>query len=348
MSKWTRALYAPKADALIWRRSQLPTTSLYFLNACEDLITDKEREGAIQQIGANTFRTPYANLVIRQDLPEVIGKVLNDRARRLVYLLDDNVDAYATEAGLPEGYRRRLEDRWYRCFRPLLRKADIIIGASDYLCAHLNQYGPTERVDPVWHSDLVDSLADKLARPGDGTTRVAFLGTGSHGSELAFIMPALARLLSEQQGIDLKLPADSVLPRVISGNDRVQLRWPVPWPTYQERMLTEHYDICLYPSLNTPFAAGRSRNKLTEQVLTGAYGLFSDSWTHAGTVAASGAGGLVPNDPDAWYEAIGAALGGLTEWRGRAAETVESIRELNNPAPLRALWQRVLGPKSGL
>ena len=163
MSRLVSLVYQGKPDSLLWRRSLIPTTSLYLLNSCGDLIAEKSKEGRIQQVGANSFRTGSANIVIRQDLPEVVAAALNDRNRRLIYVLDDNVGAHASDAGLPAKYRKRLEGRWQSTFLPLLRRADRIIVCSDYLSNHLSGFGKTVRADPVWHPDLVEGMESRLA-----------------------------------------------------------------------------------------------------------------------------------------------------------------------------------------
>lgn len=348
MSRLVSLVYQGKPDSLLWRRTLLPTTALYFLNSYGDQVAEKAKDGMVEQLGANTFRTGSANLVIRQDLPEVVSAALGDRTRRLIYLIDDNVGAHASDTGLPENYRRRLADRWTRTFLPALRRADQVVVCSDYLKHHLSGFGPSTRMDPIWDASLLDGLSQKLAAPAvPGIVRVAFLGTGSHQAELAFLVPVFVALLAARADTELTLPAGTNWPAALSDHPRVRLRWPVPWFEYERRLVQERYDLCLYPSLDAPFAAGRSRNKLTEQALTGAFGLFSESWSHAGSVLEAGAGGLARNTVEAWVEASLQAIERLPDWRADADRVAAAIASLNDPAPQRALWQRLLGPASG-
>lgn len=348
MSRLVSLVYQGRPDSLLWRRSLIPTTSLYFLNSCGDLVSEKEEDGRIQQFGANAFRTPKTNLIIRQDLPEIIASALNDRKRRLVYLLDDNVGAYASDAGLPSGYRKRLEERWRTAFLPLLRRAGRIVVCSGYLLHHVRQYGTTVRADPVWPAGLLEGLADRLSAPAaQGMVQVAYLGTGSHQAELAFLMPVLLHLLRRRDDVMLTLPAGSEWPGEIADHPRVRMRWPVPWFQYGEQLAGERYDICLYPALDTPFAAGRSHNKVTEQALTGAFGIFSATWSHASVVQASGAGALAVNTVEDWVDAVDQAIAGLPAWRGNAIRIAGAIRALNDPAGQREMWRGLLGLDAG-
>ncbi len=343
MSRLVSLVYQGRPDSLLWRRSVIPTTTLYFLNSCGDLVSEKAEEGRIQQFGANAFRTTKANLIIRQDLPEIIASAMTDRTRRLIYLLDDNVGAYASDAGLPAGYRKRLDARWRTTFQPMLRRASRIVVCSNYLQHHLKRYSTTVRTDPVWHAGLMEGLAERLATPASpGMVQVAYLGTGSHQAELAFLMPVLLHLLRHRDDVMLTLPAGSEWPAEIADHPRVQMRWPVPWFQYGEQLAGERYDICLYPALDTPFAAGRSHNKVTEQALTGAFGLFSNTWSHVPVVLASGAGALVTNTVEAWIEAIDRAIAGLPAWRENAVGTAGAIREMNDPAGQREMWRELL------
>jgi hypothetical protein len=345
MSKWYRVFYQPRPDALLWRRSVLPTTALYFLNSCADWLHGEPDDGpSVEQIGANTFRTSHANLVIRQDLPEALAKAINDRNRRLVYLIDDHVGACASDAGLPENYRRRLSERWQKVFLPLLRRADAIVVCSDYLLHHLRSYAPTVRADPVWDVRLLRDLERKMSvSVMADEVHVAVLGTASHQAGLGFLVPILSSLLARRSDVRLTLPAATNWPDVLAQAPRVSLRWPVPWAEYEERLAHERYDLCLYPSLDSPFAAARSRNKLTEQAITGACGVFSASWPHAPDVVSSGAGTLACNDETAWGEAILAAIEGLQAWRANAAGPAAAIRALNDPGPQKAMWRQLLG-----
>ena len=349
MSKLRKAVYLTRPDTLLWRRSLLPTTALYFLNSYADEVAEKAKDGKVLQLGANTFRTGNANLVIRQDLPEVVAAALIDRTRRFVYLIDDNVGAYASDSGLPENYRKRLADRWTRSFQPSLRRADQIVVSSDYLFHHLKTYGPTVRMDPIWDQRLFEGLRQRLAKPASrGSVQVAYLGTGSHDAALAFLVPVFIALLDARSDIELTLPAGTQWPSILVDHPRVRRRWPVPWFEYEERLVAESYDLCLYPSLDTPFAAGRSVNKLTEQALTGALGLFSENWSHADTVMATGAGVLAQNTVECWIDAALQAIDYLPEWRETASAVTAAIRDLNDPARQYAQWQRLLGPELGL
>lgn len=347
MSRLVNLVYQGRPDSLLWRRSLLPTTALYFLNSYGAQVSEKAKEGLVQQVGANTFRTGSATLLIRQDLPEVVASALSDRTRRLIYLIDDNVGTYASDPGIPENYRKRLADRWERTFQPALRRADRIVVCSNYLEHHLSRFGTTVRMDPVWDQRLFGGLARKLSAPAmRGTVQAAYLGTGSHQAELAFLVPVFVALLAARPDIELTLPAGTKWPDALNNHPRVRARWPVPWFDYEDRLMGEHFDLCFYPSLDTPFAAGRSLNKLTEQALTGAFGLFSESWSHAGAVLATGAGGVARNTVEGWVEASLQAIERLHEWRANASAFAAAITAMNDPEPQRALWKRLLGPAS--
>ena len=331
-----------RAEAVVWRRLHTPTTSLYFINACGQQVQAKRSDGGYEQIGPNCFRTDFANLIIRQDLPEVIGPILADRTRKLVYLIDDHMAAYATDAELPSSYSQRLASRWQQCCLPALTKAELVVTTSPFLSVYYGQYGPTAEINPAWHSSLTEGLEGKLAHnAGQGVT-LAYLGTASHETELAFLMPVLCRLLRDMPNVKLVLPGGISLPAELTESGRVTQRWPVPWNAYQAQLKDEHFDICLYPSLNSPFAAGRSRNKLIEQALTGAFGIFSDCWPHAEFVAGSGAGSLVPNRPDAWLDGIAEAIANLPNWRARSGQVASLIRTLNDLDGQRRFWEREL------
>ncbi|MEM7188124.1 MAG: hypothetical protein AAF439_00810, partial [Pseudomonadota bacterium] len=65
-----------------------PTADLYFHNACRDFVPDQ-----VQRLAPTVFASATACLVLRHGLRA--GK-LPDR-RRLIYLIDDDVDAGTTD-----------------------------------------------------------------------------------------------------------------------------------------------------------------------------------------------------------------------------------------------------------
>ena len=86
----------------------LPTTHLYFLNSCADSVSGFFRRGPVRRLGDNCFAAGETVLLIRQDRPDLMDRLRAAPPRRLVYLIDDDIEAAREDASLPEDYRSRL------------------------------------------------------------------------------------------------------------------------------------------------------------------------------------------------------------------------------------------------
>lgn len=98
----------------------------------------------------------------------------------------------------------------------------------------------------------------------------------------------------------------------------------------------------MYPLLDTPFNRGRSANKVIEHAVVGAAPVYSASWQEAQQAAERAAGKLVPNNQEAWVQ----ALNGLIQDPARMLQLAQSAQgyagSLNRAEPQRKLWRELL------
>src|SRR5678815_6109424 len=80
----------------------LPTTHLYFLNSCADSVSSLFRRGPIRALGDNCFAAGETVLLVRQDRPNLMDRLRAFPPGRLVYLIDDDIQAASEDASLPE------------------------------------------------------------------------------------------------------------------------------------------------------------------------------------------------------------------------------------------------------
>ncbi len=310
-----------------------PTADLYFLNACADLIGN-----GVEQISPTVFASQAACLVIRHD--QRAGRL--PPRRRLIYLIDDDVDAGQADNNLPYFYRQKLRIVEGATARRLRRYAGVAVVGSPALADVYRPVMETHLLCPYW-SEPMGGTAHFKALSEDGWTDMGYLGSSAHRGDLAFLLPVVQALLAGHPKLRFHLPAEHRLPPDLDGHPRV-LRISGPsWSGYRRELVARRFHIALYPLLDTPFNRSRSPNKLIEHGIVGAAPVYSQSWDAAGRAVAAGAGLAAANDQRQWFEAVSALLADPARIGelSRGAQRLGS--RMNDPAPQRDLWHSLLG-----
>ncbi|MEM9736854.1 MAG: hypothetical protein AAF908_09650, partial [Pseudomonadota bacterium] len=220
-----------------------------------------------------------------------------------------------------------------RAARRYLPRADLVVASTPSLAARLRPLARGEVADlrPFWAEPLPG--ATPIAAP----LRVGYLGSDTHAGDLRFLAPVLGRILAAVPEAELWMPASLPLPRALARHDQLRRIPAVSWPDWRRQITGLGLHLALYPLLETPFNRTRSVNKLIEHGLTGAAGIYSESWAEAAHIR-PGEGLTLPNAPEAWEDAVihllrrPPALADLAEGGQRLAA------RLNDPAPQRTFW----------
>ena len=306
-----------------------PTADLYFRNACADFIGS-----TVKQIAPTVFTSDTATLVIRHDLRA--GRL--PPTRRLIYLIDDDVDAGTEDASLPYLYRQKLKMVEGAAGRRIRRFAGVAVVASPVLARIFQPLMETHLLRPYWS----EKFADLDHHSDCDWTDLAYLGSAAHRSDLQFILPVVRRLLVEHPGLRFNVGAEHRLPPDLDGHARVRRIPGRNWTEYRGELARRRFHIALYPLLDTPFNRGRSPNKLIEHAVVGAAPVYSESWREARRASVHGAGLSVPNTVDAWHEAVGGLINDRTEMQRLATCAQRLGRSLNSSAQQRSLWRKLL------
>ena len=316
-----------------------PTADLYFRNACSDFLG-----AGVEQLAPTVFASDTACLVMRHHLRA--GRL--PRRRRLIYLLDDDVMSGVRDTSLPFLYRQKL--RWVENMagRWMSRFAGVAVVGSPILAKLFRPMIETHLMRPYW-SERFSGLGhfDPFLH-GEGWIDVAFLGSSVHREDLRFLLPVIARLLSVEPRLRFHLPERHGLPSAFDRHPRVLRIRGLGWTAYRREISRRQFHIALYPLLDTPFNRARSPNKLIEQAVVGAAPLYSASWSEAERVANGISGVCLPNEPDAWFDAIRRLLEEPAKVLALAKGAQALAGELNQPEPQRQLWSRLLGLPSAL
>lgn len=313
----------------------LPTTDLYFRNACADWLHHPWRRGPVRRIGSNTFTIADTLLLIRRDTPARMHDALNWRGRA-VYLVDDDIAAGSTCRHLPADYRGRLA-RFHADWQvPLIERADLVVATSPALRSVLDPIANgTRLLHPFWPHQPAG-----LDHFSQGETRMVHLGSGSHRGGLMQITPALLTTLDAEPNVRLTCFGRPGEHPALEQHPRVSMLRPMRWWRYRRWIARQRFHIALYPLTDSPFDAARSANKLAEHAIVGAAGICSGAWGPMGKL--DDAGICVGDAEGAWERAIR----DLVRDRARAADIVGSaastLRLLFDPVHQREFWIEVL------
>lgn len=306
-----------------------PTADLYFRNACADFIGT-----AVQQIAPTVFASQTACLVIRHDLRA--GRL--PPRRRLIYLIDDDIDAGTEDASLPYLYRQKLRLVEAEAGRRIRRFAGVAVVASPALARIFQPMMETHLLRPYWSEPFaqLDHFAD--ARWID----LAYLGSAAHRADLQFMLPVVRRLLAENDVLRFNIGLEHRLPGDLDAHPRVRRIPGRTWPEYRLELARRRFHVALYPLLDTPFNRGRSPNKLIEHAVLGAAPVYSTSWREARRAGVHDAGLCLPNDRAAWHQAISCLVSDRAEMHRLALGAQRLGRSLNSAEPQRRLWRTLM------
>jgi len=316
------------------RPQRLPSTDLFFLNACGHRVASAWKRAPVTAPGLNCFVHGEAMLLVRSDTPEVMRAAL-DWPGRLAYIVDDDIAGAADSPGLPGDYRRRLASFDATWHKPLIARADLLVAASDVLAQGLADRPGIKRIDPYWALPMADQRHFAGLDQG-GELRLVHLGSGSHLGGLSAVAPAVVGLLDRDHSISFTYVAAKVVSAALETHPRAHRLAPRNWPRYRRWLRHARFHLALYPLTASRFDRARSCNKLFEHAIAGAVGLYPQDWAFA-RMAGDGAM-LAPGDPACWAEALAMAAARRGELAAMAARAARSLSGDDTRAMQRAIW----------
>lgn len=308
----------------------IPTTDLYFLNACRALVGGVWHKRPIKREGANSFSCGSSLIVCRRDEDTVVDQLLARQNIRLFYIIDDDLWAAEKDPTLPDAYQKRLAHLREGQHRRLAERAETIIVSSPSLAAIYQQRGhKVEYLPPYW-SDRFAPLHhfDMLAE--GAPLEIGYLGTASHRADREFVMGVFEKLLTSNAHVRLTMVGASELPDGLQGHPKLRIIKPLPWVRHRRRLSRLRFHLLLYPTLPTPFNASRSCNKLIEHAVSGGIGLYSDNWGYAALVADQSLGLVLKNETALWARTIADCTQNLT--RNQADGVNRKVADINGAA----------------
>ncbi|QWT18710.1 glycosyltransferase [Bacillus sp. NP157] len=249
-----------------------------------------------------THRVPVETLADAQALITMAAA----RGIPLVYDLDDNLydldpnaegGKYRTLLDIVHAFVEQAAEIWVST--PVLATRLRDVGARD-VQVHRNQLDPA-----LWGDAMGPALVE---HDGRGPVRIVYMGTRTHGDDLAMISPALQALKRKYTDkVDITLigvSADDVDDghvRVLVPPASVGASYPafVTWLTQQPR-----FDIGLSPLRATPFNRCKSEIKVLDYAALGIAAVVSDLEPYQDAVSPGVDGFLVQDDASTWLDTL--------------------------------------------
>jgi hypothetical protein len=321
-------LAGPLADRI--RLSPEPAAALGALRP--DLIT---------RIGANTFATASAVVVVRYVTDRELEIIRSRPWAGIYYLIDDVLPVAGDCLELPSDYRRRLA-RFAATLLPRLLALEPVIVAPNPAILALFPNHVGERLDPAWLSPPGPPTAMDWRLDGGGL-RLAFLGTRSHQASLPHLAATMDLLRDRLPGARLTLFHGRQIPPRLARHPMVESREPVAWEAFHRTLRAACFHIGLGFLTPTPFNRGRSISKVLDHGSAGVAGLYSARPPFEGAVVDGENGLLLGDDAGAWADAVLA----LAADPARAARLAAGGRflasRLGDPERVRRFWLARLG-----
>ena len=319
--------------------SRLPTTDLYFLNACRHSLAGWLRGGPVRQLGPNCFSAANRVLLIRRDSEQLMRHV-RQKARNFIYLVDDDIESASQSHELPQDYRGRLIRFHEEYHRALTENADTLVVTSSALLDRFSWHKDVRLLHPVWHLPMAgDAHFSELAK--GGPINAVHLGSGSHAPALHFLRPVVETLLEQHRRLHFTYFGHVPAMGALDKHPRVQRLRPRPWWRYRRWIGRQRFHLGLYPLPDTAFNKARSRNKLLEHGVVGAVGIYSEEWQAVSSM--TGRAIVAESDPEAWIETLSRTLAKPHCLRALFNDSRSTLDDMNDATIQRRFWSELLG-----
>ena len=323
-----------------------PTEDIYFLESAAPIL--RAQGARIERMDTRRYRLPArfslggikgANLLIVRSLG-VRWVRLIERHRecfgRIVYLIDDDLGAVSKTPGLPAAYVKRLSK--LAAHQPaLLGLADEVVACCDALVRQLTlQHNKVSILTPPMLAPLPD-----LDHFEKSEWTIGYHGTRAHRSDIAYLAPALERVMKTHEDTQLEIMMGRHLPSELSKLARLTAPEALPWRPFKQYQASRRIHIGLAPLLDTPFNRGKSWIKFLDITAMGGVGVYSRRAPFTDIVEHGVNGLLVGDDLNEWQAAIELLLNDREAAFAMAERAQRKAQEIGNAQVCAEFWEKV-------
>ncbi len=227
-----------------------------------------------------------------------------DKLAGVHFFMDDDLFSWSSFSRMPLRYQWKLLRLSWR-HQGWLRDMDAkLLVSTPYLQARYAQWQP-QLLAPQVPAALAP-LAQRTDFQGEGSGSVTLFyhGSASHGADLKWLRPVIARVLAADARIVFEVIGNARVNRLFRGLPRVHVVHPMKWDAYQSLLQQPGRTIGLAPLLDSPFNRARSHTKFLDITLAGAVGIYAAGTVYGGVVRHKENGLLLPMEQDAWVDGI--------------------------------------------
>lgn len=342
----------PDTHWLVLSDGARPTEDIYFYESAATAMHHQgvrtERFPVSRAFGAawlhgRSFMRNYAgaNLLLCRSLPLSWLRCL-ERNRNafgyIVYLVDDDISAAATDNMLPGSYRKRMA-RIASLQPRLLALADEVVVCSDQLARYFTPRHPNVSVLTPPLLAPLPGLEHFAGSPSAQLPwQIGFHGTRAHLQDLLHIMPALEALQQQRDDTQLEVMLGQHIPKRLAALPRVRAPAPLPWEAFKQYQRQHRFHIGLAPLLETPFNQGKSFIKFLDIAAMGGVGLYSNRYPYTEVVRHGENGLLVEDSLTAWCDSLQQLLDNPIATARMAQQAALDAQLIGDPLKTEAFW----------
>jgi hypothetical protein len=318
---------------------RLPTTDLYFANACMPWISKSSK---IRCEGPNSFSNERAVIICRQDNKNIVRRLIKDRNKVIYYIIDDNLWDIDNDNSLPKKYKKRLIKLRDGQHADIIKIAETVIVPSEIIESKYRERGyNTVRLNPYWSEDIPNSW-NFVEHNNHSPLKIGYLGTASHVDDRRFVIQVYQGLLESRANVELTIIGSDGIDKKLLNEKKIKIQKYEQWNSYRNLIQNLKFDILLYPIFPSKFNDARSMSKIVEHALCGGLGVYSDSWEHADTVSSNRIGFTWKNDANLWIDRL-TLLSRKRNLRDYVGD-IKNIKIFNEQARLKQIeyWSNVI------
>lgn len=292
----------PKNTACAYLRL---TSPLNRLHDCHDIVNLSVCDMVNGQFKINKELLAHSRIVVVQrglaaHLPyHELRKAFPNPAVKIVFELDDALTLLpANHMGFQyfQAGRPRIEE--------YLKNADLVTVTTPKLKEFYSHFNDNIEVLP----NTVDTrvwLPAEAKRSPDGKISILFSGTTTHEHDLALVEGVIGRIIKEfPERVEFLFWGNA--PATLKNLPQVKVisAYIPDYAAYARQLKSLSVDLALVPLELTPFNRAKSAIKWLEYSACKIPGIFTDIEAYNQVVEHGKTGWLVPNAPEAWYDAI--------------------------------------------
>ncbi len=213
----------------------------------------------------------------------------------VVLHIDDDLFGLPVVVGI-ERYRGGRHPRRIQALGAALRRADLVIAATEALAARLAPLAGHSRIG--WLENGTGGRPqERSGRSEAAPVVIGYMGSASHGPDLELVLPALDALLARRRDVRVelfgsiaRLPAADRLPAAVVRHDVVA----GDYAAFRQRLAGLDWDIGLAPLTASPYNQCKTATKWAEYAEAGAAVLASDVEVYQPMISCGAAAGAAP------------------------------------------------------